>query len=585
MPMRHSRWIRIKQIILVICFLLIGSNCHCYESIPFSCKRNEKTIVIKQRKPFNRQIRRKPRHYIIRYVFDLNGRTINLPDGCTLEFQGGLIKNGCLNGKYSIIAEPSKIFDNVDISSFTTHPFYYSWIAGSDAEIKEDLLKSLPAVTILFSNHEYFSNQQIDLTSIDHIDYNGLNISFSEPIKAYCETVAGGLGDQNSLKYDHKCNYVTSKCIQVSEELTNIFGDYLISIKTADRTIRDCRPGGQYNLPSLYKGITTTIDSISYNRVYLIDTIGFFPNLRLYSSNIIGSANVYSTWVIRKPKHIVLRDCSFTSTDKKANISIAGKDILIENCRFVSSCGADAVLSINNTCGALIKKCSVEGAWASGNDNTNYGIQVNSSSRVQIDSCYFYNNRRGVDFSGAFETRYSVVSNSYFKNDVILDNTGSAVGGHSTSYGNKFCNNIIEGLFQIGIQCRGEDEVVEGNIFNAYCNGAIVSTSINTKVINNCSRKSEWGLSSNALFIGDDYDINSLIAIEDNYFEIRDRFIYHFNPKRTFFSIKRNNISFIANNSAKVVQFATDNILGVYDNNTIKTSHNRLEVRNLPYSK
>lgn len=36
--------------------------------------------------------------YIIQYDFDLNGATINIPSGCVIEFRGGSIKNGVLNG-------------------------------------------------------------------------------------------------------------------------------------------------------------------------------------------------------------------------------------------------------------------------------------------------------------------------------------------------------------------------------------------------------------------------------------------------------------------------------------------------------
>lgn len=37
--------------------------------------------------------------YVIKYDFDCNGATINLPDNCTLDFQGGTITNGTINGK------------------------------------------------------------------------------------------------------------------------------------------------------------------------------------------------------------------------------------------------------------------------------------------------------------------------------------------------------------------------------------------------------------------------------------------------------------------------------------------------------
>lgn len=41
--------------------------------------------------------------YEIRYDFDLNGATINIPEGCILNFKNGSIKNGTLNGNNTFV--------------------------------------------------------------------------------------------------------------------------------------------------------------------------------------------------------------------------------------------------------------------------------------------------------------------------------------------------------------------------------------------------------------------------------------------------------------------------------------------------
>lgn len=54
--------------------------------------------------------------YEIRYDFDLNRETINVPENCTLKFEGGSLMNGHLYGKCTKIkAGLYKIF-NSDIS-------------------------------------------------------------------------------------------------------------------------------------------------------------------------------------------------------------------------------------------------------------------------------------------------------------------------------------------------------------------------------------------------------------------------------------------------------------------------------------
>lgn len=46
--------------------------------------------------------------YEIRYDFDLNGKSITIPEGCTLKFEGGKFSNGTLHGNNTkIIADPS----------------------------------------------------------------------------------------------------------------------------------------------------------------------------------------------------------------------------------------------------------------------------------------------------------------------------------------------------------------------------------------------------------------------------------------------------------------------------------------------
>ena len=43
--------------------------------------------------------------YIIQYDYDLNGETITVPEGCTLDFQGGSLKNGTIKGTNTAICD------------------------------------------------------------------------------------------------------------------------------------------------------------------------------------------------------------------------------------------------------------------------------------------------------------------------------------------------------------------------------------------------------------------------------------------------------------------------------------------------
>lgn len=50
--------------------------------------------------------------YIIQYDYDLGGETINIPDNCVLDFQGGSFNNGTIVGNYTTIISENKIFGN-----------------------------------------------------------------------------------------------------------------------------------------------------------------------------------------------------------------------------------------------------------------------------------------------------------------------------------------------------------------------------------------------------------------------------------------------------------------------------------------
>lgn len=72
-----------------------------------------KNIVNGENKLTQNKINKANTVYEIRYDFDLNGQTINMPANCILKFEGGSLKNGVLNGNNTII-----INDNI-LCSYT----------------------------------------------------------------------------------------------------------------------------------------------------------------------------------------------------------------------------------------------------------------------------------------------------------------------------------------------------------------------------------------------------------------------------------------------------------------------------------
>lgn len=71
--------------------------------------------------------------YIIQYDYDLRGETITIPEGCVLQFEGGSLSNGTINGNNTIIsASLVKIFNtNITISgTWNVEEAYPEWFGA-----------------------------------------------------------------------------------------------------------------------------------------------------------------------------------------------------------------------------------------------------------------------------------------------------------------------------------------------------------------------------------------------------------------------------------------------------------------------
>ena len=70
-------------------------------------------VILRRNKTFAEQVTQANTIYEIRYDFDLEGETVSLPDNCVLNFKGGRLSNGTIEGnKTNIISEPINIFQN-----------------------------------------------------------------------------------------------------------------------------------------------------------------------------------------------------------------------------------------------------------------------------------------------------------------------------------------------------------------------------------------------------------------------------------------------------------------------------------------
>lgn len=114
--------------------------------------------------------------YEIRYDFDLNGATINLPANSVLQFVGGSIKNGTLNGNNTVIEADSNavIFDSVVIEgTWNVEHIYDSWFAfnTSPSYISNQIITNILAL----SNDDVYNtiHFEADRTYYFELPYKG----------------------------------------------------------------------------------------------------------------------------------------------------------------------------------------------------------------------------------------------------------------------------------------------------------------------------------------------------------------------------------------------------------------------------
>lgn len=191
--------------------------------------------------------------YEIRYDFDLNNEEISIKDECTLNFVGGSLSNGILNGNKVQIINDSvyKIFDNLQTNSRTlikNDIIYAEWFGAKDDYnydnkiIKTDSAKAIEMATSNFGVGKtlkfygvncFYTSKPISMKNIDNIIG-----SIDTPIVTFSGVF--------STKIFFKENLIENYCIDFNYRYGN-------------RSIRNI----SFDFNSNEYGITSTANSLS----------------------------------------------------------------------------------------------------------------------------------------------------------------------------------------------------------------------------------------------------------------------------------------------------------------------------------
>lgn len=136
--------------------------------------------------------------YIIRYAFDLNSKTITMPSGCELVFEGGIIENGTIDLNKckltGMVGEESEYLPNVTCSNWAVGQIEYrdgkicywngtEWRVMGDTSSMEGYIKE--EINNIFDNYytksETYSKQEVNSLLGGYVTNDTFN-SFKEEI-------------------------------------------------------------------------------------------------------------------------------------------------------------------------------------------------------------------------------------------------------------------------------------------------------------------------------------------------------------------------------------------------------------------
>ena len=114
--------------------------------------------------------------YIIQYDYDLNGATITIPENCTLDFQGGSLGNGVLNGNMTTILSSAKcIFTSLSFSgNFFANNLSAKWFGAKGDGISDDTIYLRKALEFSSNNGSALHINEGEIYYVtDNINNNG----------------------------------------------------------------------------------------------------------------------------------------------------------------------------------------------------------------------------------------------------------------------------------------------------------------------------------------------------------------------------------------------------------------------------
>lgn len=351
--------------------------------------------------------------YVIVSDIDLQGETLTIPEGCTLDFQGGSFVNGVLVGNSTkIVNSLSYIFKNVEVYGTWSVPEVYSeWFGAKGDGVTDDTVPLQMALD--FPVDSYRTVCLLDRVYLIGTRYGDLNVML----------------------------FINSN----TTILSNTFG----TIKVADHLVDSGVEGEHY-----YTIIGPKNEDISYIENVTIKNLIFDHN---------GSNNLLSIWTSRnnairilKGNNIEIINCEFKDNTGLQYIVLGDNtDVGIGECKILNCDFSNSGASIlGNT------------------ENKDHSSIYYNGTGILISNCNFINRpfselpkspgNCAIELHGGYNNVSSCKIINYTNSIIIAPTTGckSPIA--------KIDNCIISGHFGVNIWSYGDYDLEEVDLTNSY---------------------------------------------------------------------------------------------------------------------
>lgn len=482
--------------------------------------------------------------YEIRYDFDLNVKTVQMKEGCTLRFEGGSLNNGILKCDNTIINNANFVvlnncsFSGTILSEYV-RPEWFGAIGNGIADDSNAIISSINSgCDVLltdnsiygFSNFEnIFNLNGQKLYSKKKATFRYLNnwIDYKNPNTAYkwIFRFTGNSFEINNIRFDLGEKEWVSRVDVSNDVYMNARMHSLANVtirKSSNFKVCNCDfIGGIHSLDILSECSYFNVDSCTFSKntadsLYVTDGShnGIIQNCHLSDNGDDGyCVNVQDAQYI-VGHSITVINCTGSNCQGSLCIASGGRDISFINVNgnclrtapirveFVNSDVYGANLGRVTISGCSIK-CKQAGFFSSGTTDSKYIIPVN----VVIENCYFYSD---IPHTQTFHK-----GNNYIISNCLLENISLHI-----YYSNDitFSNNTI--IAPNNITCENSKEIkFLSNKF--YNSGKITDKILEQRQTEDLLVRRNVNIKNSTVrFIGNQYVFNGELSENQKYFHI-----------------------------------------------------------------